>query len=63
MLKNIIPYRITSMSIDALGANDALECAQYVPCGSSQEKSIGWVSPRGEAHSPLLDSLGGEVVA
>lgn len=60
MFKNLIPYRLTALAIDALGANEALESAQYVPCGASQEKSIGWVPPRGEAHGPLLESVDGQ---
>lgn len=60
MFKNIIPYRITALAIDALGANEALESAQFVPCGASQEKSIGWVPPRGDAHGPLLESVDGQ---
>lgn len=60
MFKNTIPYRITALAIDALGANEALESAQFVPCGASQEKSIGWVPPRGDAHGPLLESVDGQ---
>ena len=63
MFKNVIPYRITALAIDALGANEALESAQFVPCGASQEKSIGWVPPRGEAHGALLESVGGQWIA
>ena len=60
MFKNLIPYRTTALAIDALGANEALESAQYVPCGASQEKSIGWVPPRGDAHGPLLEIVAGQ---
>ena len=38
----------------------ALEPVQFVECGASQEKSIGWVSPRGEAHGPLVESVAGQ---
>jgi recombination associated protein RdgC len=60
MFNNIITYRLTALAIDALGANEALESAQFVPCGASQEKSIGWVPPRGEAHGPLLEVVAGQ---
>lgn len=60
MFKNIIMYRITALAIDALGANEALESAQFAPCGASQEKSIGWVPPRGDAHGPLLEVVAGQ---
>ena len=38
----------------------ALEPVQFVECGASQEKSVGWVPPRGEAHGPLVESVGGQ---
>eukprot|EP01032_Pedospumella_encystans_P008299 gene8299-9871_t len=38
----------------------ALEPVQFVECGASQEKSIGWVPPRGEAHGPLVESVAGQ---
>jgi recombination associated protein RdgC len=38
----------------------ALEGGQFVPCGGSQEKSVGWVPPRGEAHGPLLEVVAGQ---
>ncbi len=38
----------------------ALEAERFVPCGVSQEKSIGWVEPRGEAHGPLVEAVNGQ---
>ena len=63
MFKNAILYRIASLEIDALGADEALQDHQFAPCGASQEKSIGWVPPRGEAHGALLESVGGQWIA
>jgi recombination associated protein RdgC len=60
MFKNLIPYRIIALHNSIGGLNYALESAQFVPCGASQEKSIGWVPPRGEAHGPLLESVDGQ---
>ncbi len=37
----------------------ALEPMAFVECGASQDKSIGWVPPRGEAHGPLVESVAG----
>ena len=31
-----------------------------MPCSPSQEKSAGWTEPRGEAHGPLVESVGGQ---
>ena len=38
----------------------ALAAERFVPCGASQDKSIGWVEPRGEAHGPLVEAVGGQ---
>lgn len=39
---------------------EALEGARFVECGASQEKSAGWVEPRGQAHGPLVEIVGGQ---
>ena len=38
----------------------ALDAERFVPCGASQEKAIGWVEPRGEAHGPLVEAVSGQ---
>ena len=38
----------------------ALDAERFVPCGASQEKAIGWVEPRGEAHAPLVEAVNGQ---
>ena len=38
----------------------ALDAERFVPCGASQEKSIGWIEPRGEAHGPLVEAVNGQ---
>ncbi len=38
----------------------ALDAARFVPCGASQDKSVGWAEPRGEAHGPLVESVAGQ---
>ena len=38
----------------------ALDAERFVPCGASQEKSVGWVEPRGEAHGPLVEAVDGQ---
>ncbi len=38
----------------------ALDAERFVPCGASQEKAIGWVEPRGEAHGPLVEAVNGQ---
>jgi recombination associated protein RdgC len=41
---------------------EGLDGARFVACGASQEKSIGWTEPRGEAHGPLVESVGGQLI-
>jgi len=38
----------------------ALDAERFVPCGASQEKAIGWVEPRGDAHGPLIEAVSGQ---
>ena len=39
-----------------------LDPHRFVECGASQEMSLGWSEPRGEAHGPLVESLGGQLI-
>lgn len=61
MFKNMIVYRIAAQwegSLEQL--EEALQKTPFVPCGATQEKSMGWVPPRGEAHGALAESVGGQ---
>ena len=40
--------------------DDVLGKAHFVECGASQEKSVGWVEPRGHAHGPMVEVIGGQ---
>ena len=39
---------------------DALQGGRFAPCGASQEKSVGWVEPRGQDHGALVEVVGGQ---
>lgn len=39
---------------------EALEGSRFIECGASQEKSVGWVEPRGEIHGSLVEIVGGQ---
>ena len=61
MFKNVIMYRIApgwSLTADEVEAR--LQDNHFVECGASQEKSIGWIEPRGEANGPLLEVVAGQ---
>jgi recombination associated protein RdgC len=40
----------------------SLQGARFVECGASQEKSIGWVEPRGETNGALVEAVGGQLI-
>lgn len=64
MFKNLIVYRIAQgWAPDLQAAEEALANAPFMECGATQEKSIGWVPPRGEAHGALVESIGGQWIA
>ena len=60
MFKNAILYRITAFENDFHCANANLEDYVFTECGASQEKSIGWVPPRGEEHGALIEAVGSQ---
>ncbi len=60
VFKNLIVYRIAPSWQAALEQVEAaLDAQRFVECGATQEKSVGWLEPRGEAHGPLVESVGG----
>ncbi|MDO9144798.1 recombination-associated protein RdgC [Rhodoferax sp.] len=61
MFKNVIMYRIApGWSLTAEQVEARLQDNPFVECGASQEKSVGWVAPRGEANGPLLEAVAGQ---
>lgn len=60
MIKNAIIYRISANLPDLPALEEGLQKAAFQPCRPSQEKSEGWVPPRGEAHGALVESVGGQ---
>ncbi|MDD2918805.1 recombination-associated protein RdgC [Rhodoferax sp.] len=61
MFKNVIMYRIAAeWSLSAQEIETRLQDNHFVECGASQERSIGWIEPRGEAHGPLLEVVAGQ---
>lgn len=61
MFKNVTIYRIApgwDATLESMEA--ALDAVRFVPCGASQDKSVGWAEPRGEEHGPLVESVAGQ---
>ena len=61
MLQNMTIYRIAeSWQCDLQVLEEALQKTVFVECGATQERSVGWVPPRGEQHGPLAESVAGQ---
>jgi recombination associated protein RdgC len=61
VFKNIIMYRIdAAWGSTAAQVEESLQSGRFVECGASQEKSLGWVEPRGVANGPLLEAVAGQ---
>lgn len=58
VFKNIIMYRIgPDWQVSPEQLEDKLQAGRFVECAASQEKSIGWTEPRGQANGLLLESV------
>ena len=55
MFKNLTIYRLRSILPTSNAVEAALSQYAFAPCASTQEKSIGFVPPRGHAHGALLE--------
>jgi recombination associated protein RdgC len=61
VFKNLMIYRMTAGWPEVVATlEDALEEARFTECGASQEKSVGWVEPRGHEHGALVEVVGGQ---
>ncbi|MDH1334134.1 recombination-associated protein RdgC [Comamonas thiooxydans] len=63
MFKSMIIYRYAeSWQSDLQALEDALQKTVFEECGATQERSVGWVPPRGEQHGSLVESVAGQWV-
>jgi len=63
VFKNAMVYRLVSPWTTSRSALEkALESHRFNECGASQEKSVGWIEPRGQAHGDLVEVVGGQWV-
>ena len=62
MFKQAIIYRIAnSLVSDDLGAiESSLAKALFLECGATQQKSCGWIPPRGDKNGALIESAAGQ---
>jgi len=60
VFKNLMVYRLMSpWRMSQAKLEEALQSAHFVECGASQEKSVGWVEPRGQAHGACVEVVAG----
>lgn len=63
MFKNAVIFRFRAAALPATALiEEQLNKRRFAPCGASQMESYGWVRPRGEKHSPLLEVVGGQYI-
>ncbi len=61
MFKNVMMYRMVSAWEQTVAKLEAaLEENRFVECSASQEKSVGWMAPRGDDHGPLVEVVAGQ---
>ena len=61
MFKNLTIYRVLAgWPTDADTLDTTLQAASFLPCESTQERSVGWVEPRGHAHGPMVEVIDGQ---
>ncbi len=64
MFKNVTAYRIgPNWNASAAEIETALATNRFIECSLGQDKSVGWIEPRGIAHGPLLENIGGQWIA
>ncbi|MEZ5607362.1 MAG: recombination-associated protein RdgC [Burkholderiaceae bacterium] len=64
MFKNLMLYRLGgTWPASAAQLEEALAREPFAECGATQQKSIGWVPPRGEQHGALVEAVDGHWIA
>lgn len=64
MFKQLRLYRLTPVwPTSAAQLEEAIARESFQPCGATQQKSSGWVPPRGEEHGALVETVDGQWIA
>lgn len=59
MFKSATIFKITLSDTDL---ETAAAQAAFTPCGPTQERSMGWVPPRGHDHGALVEYIDGQII-
>jgi recombination associated protein RdgC len=62
MFKNATLYRISTPPDYFNTVAVDISPFAFEPCGPTQEKSVGWIPPRGHANGPLIESVFGQLI-
>jgi recombination associated protein RdgC len=63
MFKNALVYSIDQWEPPTQAEIERrLDSARFTACRPTEPESAGWVEPRGEKHSALLESIGGQLI-
>lgn len=62
MFKNLIIYRLTGAAPAGAAIAESLQDHAFLTCGATQEKSVGFVSPRGEDGGALAETIDGQTI-
>ncbi len=63
VFKNMVIYRVDpAWSATVAQIEQSLDAERFVECGSTQEKSVGWCEPRGQAHGALVEAVDGQLL-
>ena len=58
VFKNVMVYKLgAGWSATLEQIEQAVEQQRFVECGPTQERSAGWVAPRGDEHGALVESV------
>ena len=64
MFKNLFLYRVGPEWPQTAGQfAEALAAEPFAPCAATQQKSAGWVPPRGDEHGALVETVDGQWIA
>jgi len=64
VFKNLMLYRLSpEWPQSAAQWEEAIASEPFTECGAAQQKSTGWVAPRGEEHGALVETVDGQWIA
>lgn len=63
MFSNALIFRLpAAFNVEAKHLEAALESARFLACGPTQAESSGWIAPRGQASTLLVERIGKELI-